>query len=109
MRCREPTPCHREDFTGAHSSEDGELRNQSFPLAESSDVDWGRTRPEGEYPTALPRTVDAALSALSSDKVISGALGDVLVRGITRARTAERRAFQGVVTSWEQDRLFPRY
>jgi glutamine synthetase len=53
--------------------------------------------------------VDAALSALSSDKVISGALGDVLVRGITRARTAERRAFQGVVTSWEQDRLFPRY
>jgi glutamine synthetase len=83
--------------------------HEHYPLAESSDVDWGRTRPEGEYPTALPRTVDAALSALSSDKVISGALGDVLVRGITRARTAERRAFQGVVTSWEQDRLFPRY
>ena len=41
--------------------------------------------------------------------MISGALGDVLVRGITMARIAERRAFQGIVTTWEQDQLFPRY
>jgi glutamine synthetase len=53
--------------------------------------------------------VDEALLALASDKVISSALGDVLVRGITRARTSERRAFQGIVTTWEQDHLFPRY
>lgn len=82
---------------------------EHYPLPEGSDVDWGRSHPTGTDPAALPRTVDEALSALSSDKVISGALGDVLVRGITRARTAERRAFQGVVTAWEQDRLFPRY
>jgi glutamine synthetase len=83
--------------------------NEHYPLADSSDVDWGRSLPEGECQAALPRTVDEALSALASDKVISGALGDVLVRGITRARTSERRAFQSIVTTWEQDHLFPRY
>jgi glutamine synthetase len=82
---------------------------EHYPLPEGSDVDWGRSCPRGEYPPALPRTVDEALSALGSDKVINSALGDVLVRGITRARISERRAFQGVVTTWEQDHLFPRY
>jgi glutamine synthetase len=83
--------------------------SEHYPLAEGSDVDWGRSRPAGEHPAALPRTVDEALLALASDKVISSALGDVLVRGITRARTSERRAVQGIVTTWEQDHLFPRY
>lgn len=83
------------------------------PLPAGSDVDWGLgpSEEEGqeESPARLPRSVDEALSALSGDKVISGALGDVLVRGITMARIAERRAFQGIVTTWEQDQLFPRY
>lgn len=83
--------------------------SEHYPLAEGSNVDWGRTRPAGEDPAPLPRTVDEALLALNSDKVITGALGEVLVRGITRARTAERRAFQSIVTTWEQDHLFPRY
>jgi glutamine synthetase len=82
---------------------------EHYPLTEPSDADWGRSQPTGAYPPALPRTVDEALVALGSDKVIASALGDVLVRGITRARTSERRAFQGIVTSWEQDHLFPRY
>lgn len=83
--------------------------SEHYPLPEGSNVDWGRSRPAGEHPAALPRTVDEALLALAGDKVINGALGDVLVRGITRARTSERRAFQGIVTTWEQDHLFPRY
>jgi glutamine synthetase len=83
--------------------------SEHYPLPEASNADWGRTRPAGEHPAALPRTVDEALLALGSDKVINSALGDVLVRGITRARTSERRAFQGIVTTWEQDHLFPRY
>jgi glutamine synthetase len=83
--------------------------SEHYPLAEGSNLDWGRSRPAAEHPAALPRTVDEALLALASDKVISSALGEVLVRGITRARTSERRAFQGVVTAWEQDHLFPRY
>jgi glutamine synthetase len=83
--------------------------SEHYPLGEASDVDWGRNRPAGEHPAALPRTVDEALLALGSDKVINGALGEVLVRGITRARTSERRAFQNIVTTWEQDHLFPRY
>lgn len=82
---------------------------EHYPLAEDSNADWGRSRPAGEHPAALPRTVDEALLALAADKVINSALGDVLVRGITRARTSERRAFQSIVTSWEQDHLFPRY
>jgi glutamine synthetase len=83
--------------------------SEHYQLTEGSNVDWGRTRPAGEHPAPLPRTVDEALLALNNDKVISSALGDVLVRGITRARTAERRAFQNIVTTWEQDHLFPRY
>jgi glutamine synthetase len=83
--------------------------SEHYPLAAGSNVDWGRSCPEGEHPAALPRTVDEALTALGSDKVIRGALGDVLVRGITHARTSERRAYQNIVTGWEQDRLFPRY
>jgi glutamine synthetase len=83
--------------------------SEHYPLAEASNTDWGRTRPADEHPAPLPRTVDEALLALNSDKAISAALGDVLVRGITRARTAERRAFQNIVTTWEQDHLFPRY
>lgn len=82
---------------------------EHYPLAQDTTVDLGRSRPEGECPAALPRTVDEALLALGRDQVISSALGDVLVRGITRARTSERRAFQSIVTRWEQDRLFPRY
>jgi glutamine synthetase len=87
--------------------------SEHYPLPASSNVDWGIGLPEEEEqeasPPRLPRSVDEALSALSGDKVISGALGNVLVRGITRARIAERRAFQGIVTTWEQDQLFPRY
>jgi acetyl-CoA carboxylase beta subunit len=47
--------------------------------------------------------------ALAGDKVINNALGDVLVRGITRARTSERRAVQGIVNAWEQRPSVPRY
>jgi glutamine synthetase len=83
--------------------------SEHYPLAEDSTADWGRSHPEGGNPARLPRTVDDALLALASDKVINSALGEVLVRGITRARTSERRAFQSIVTAWEQDHLFPRY
>lgn len=108
VRCADGT-CNPYVFAGAVLAAMLAGLSEHYPLPEGSNVDWGRSRPAGEHPAALPRTVDEALLALASDKVISSALGDVLVRGITRARTSERRAFQGIVTSWEQDRLFPRY
>jgi glutamine synthetase len=108
VRCADGT-CNPYVFAGAVLAAMLAGLSEHYPLAEGSDVDWGRSRPAGEHPAALPRTVDEALLALAGDKVISRALGDVLVRGITRARTSERRAFQGIVTTWEQDHLFPRY
>jgi glutamine synthetase len=108
VRCADGT-CNPYVFAGAVLAAMLAGLSEHYPLAEPSNTDWGRSRPAGEHPAALPRTVDEALLALASDKVISSALGDVLVRGITRARTSERRAFQNVVTTWEQDHLFPRY
>ena len=108
VRCADGT-CNPYVFAASVLAAMAAGLSEHYPLAEGSDADWGRSRPAGEHPAALPRTVDEALLALASDKVISSALGDVLVRGITRARTSERRAFQGIVTTWEQDHLFPRY
>jgi glutamine synthetase len=108
VRCADGT-CNPYVFAGCLLAAMVAGLSEHYPLAEGSDVDWGRSRPAGEHPAALPRTVDEALLALAGDKVISSALGEVLVRGITRARTSERRAFQGIVTTWEQDHLFPRY
>ena len=34
----DPTPRHREDFTRAHPSEDGQLGNESLPLTECSET-----------------------------------------------------------------------
>jgi glutamine synthetase len=108
VRCADGT-CNPYVFAASVLAAMAAGLTEHYPLPEDSRLDWGRSRPAGEYPAALPRTVDEALSALGSDKVIHGALGDVLVRGITRARTSERRAFQSIVTRWEQDHLFPRY
>ncbi len=58
--------------------------------------------PTGDRPP-LPRSPEAALSALENDSVIRSRLGEELIRAYTSVKRAEMESFRDVVTKWERE------
>jgi glutamine synthetase len=58
--------------------------------------------------STLPRTLEDALARLAACRPVIDLLGEQFVATLMRLKEVELENFQGVITTWERDHLFPR-